>query len=213
MTSLRLAIASSILLIQAAASTINGNECPNGWSFTQMGGSDKVYCCYGSSTINNNDGYCCVHGSTFVSGADSGGGGGGGNDYPLGGDVTDSCFPFCSATTTSPGNGKRAFPSQQCIDKVPFTASDYSERVSAASKSAAASQTSGSQPSSNSAAATTTKSDANGGAGSSTAAAGSGSNGSSSGSAQPTHNAAAPAITQGVMQVGGLVAAAAMLVV
>ncbi|KAJ3488047.1 hypothetical protein NLG97_g6275 [Lecanicillium saksenae] len=206
MAAIRLAAASSMLLLKAAALTINGNECPQGWSMTQLGSSDKVYCCYGSSTIHNEDGYCCVHSSSIiVSGAGSGG-------DPVD-DITKSCFPFCTATTTgsSSGSGKRAaFPSPQCVDKVPFTASDYSERVSAASKSAEASQTGSAQPSSNSAEATATSGSSKSGA-DSTAAASKGSSASSSGSAGSTNNAA-PAVTQGVMQLGGLVAAAAMLV-
>ncbi|XWX00555.1 hypothetical protein V2A60_008575 [Cordyceps javanica] len=212
MTRITFAIASSMLLAQAAHAatlSLSGNECPQGWSFNQLGGEDKSYCCYGSSTIINKDGYCCVHSNVnIVSGAGSGGSGGGGNI--VGGDLTDSCFPFCS--TTKSHEAKRAIPTQQCIDKVPFSASDYSERVSAASKSAAASQTGGSQPSSNSASATKTDSGA-----SSTAAAGSGSgsgggsSSSSSGSAAtPTKNAA-PAITHGA--VGGIVAAAVLLAV
>ncbi|KAM0664432.1 hypothetical protein ACQRIU_007014 [Beauveria bassiana] len=120
-------IASSILLVQAVlgkAINIDGSECPKDWAFTQF--NDKIRCCYGSITINNNDGYCCVQGN------------GGDNASVL--EITD--------------NDGKVFPSQQCVDEVPFSASDYSQRVSAASKSAAVTQTSDSQPSSNSASAT-----------------------------------------------------------
>ncbi|OAA66402.1 hypothetical protein LEL_10501 [Akanthomyces lecanii RCEF 1005] len=199
MTRLGFTIASSVLLAQAVRGltvSFGGDECPSGWSITTLNNDDKVYCCYGSSTVTNNDGYCCVHDNIISTGGDS-------SSNSLTGDITKSCFPFCS--TTASQNDKRAFPSQQCLEKIPFTASDYSERVSAASRSAVASQTSGSQPSSNSASAT------NSDGASATDASSSGSGGSSSGSASsPTKNSA-PAITHGA--VGGFVAAAVMLAV
>jgi hypothetical protein len=163
-----------------------------------LNNQDKVYCCYGSITVNNNDGYCCVHDSVMPFDAGNGG------DI-IGGDVMDSCFPFCS--TMASHIQKRVSLSQQCIDKVPVTASDYSERVSAASKSAAVSQTASSQPSSNSASATELV------GASATAASSSGSGGSSSGpTTSPTKNAA-PVTTRGAVYVGGIMAAVVMLIV
>lgn len=165
------------------------NECPSGWSTAQMqlNNQNKVYCCYGSITLNNQDGYCCVH--------DLGSG-----SPVIGGDVTDSCFPFCSATSSH--TQKRASVSEQCIDKVPVTATDYSERVSAASKSAAASQTTGSQPSRNSASAT--QGDA------ATSSLGSGA--SSSGPSATSTKSNAAVATRGGGYAGLIVAAGVMLI-
>ncbi|TQV95350.1 hypothetical protein IF1G_06337 [Cordyceps javanica] len=196
MARLTFTLTSSILLIQAvcgATLSHSKDECPKGWSLarTQFNSQDQVYCCYGSITVENNDGYCCVHSPVLPSGQGSG-------NHIAGGEMTDSCFPFCSSPASQ--NQKRAPSSQQCIDRIPVTASDYSERVSAASSSAAASPTSGFQPSSNSASATPSASSSDFTSGGSRA------------TGSPTANAA-PVATSAVAHVGGLVAAAVMLVV
>ncbi|KAM3548729.1 hypothetical protein ARSEF4850_009246 [Beauveria asiatica] len=133
MTGVTFTIASSILLAQAV---LGQNQCPNGWGSTQFN-NNEVHCCYGSMTVNNNEGFCCVHGS--------------GGSGAIAIDVGD-CFPFCSDSASR--NVQIASPSQKCIDNVPFSAADYSQRVSAASKLAVASQTGASQIVSNSASAT-----------------------------------------------------------
>ncbi|KAM0738260.1 hypothetical protein ACQRIT_007452 [Beauveria bassiana] len=186
MTCLAFIITSSILLAQAVlgkAINVDGSECPKDWTFTQF--NDKIRCCYGSITINN-DGSCCVQGS------------GGDNMSVL--DITKI------------RNDEKAFPSQQCVDEVPFSASDYSQRVSAASKSAAVTQTSGSQPSSNSASATKLEwsygTSATPTSGSGAVDSGSGGNNSSSPTTVVTNGALA--ITPGVVQVGGIVAVAVL---
>ena len=103
------------------------SKCPDGWSTNQFGNSQKTYCCWGSGHINNDDGYCCTNKIS----ADRGDG-----DVDVvsslasDSEIRSDCFPFCD------DNRKRDISDDLCGEKIPFSASDYSERVSAASKSA-----------------------------------------------------------------------------
>ncbi|KAJ5109259.1 hypothetical protein N7456_005934 [Penicillium angulare] len=130
----------TLALAMANAETItgglHGNSCPSDWQNSIV--NNDARCCYGSTTVEDNEGYCCVHEFSLDLG----------NTYRARDDSDDSdCYPFCSITT----DGFLSMTTQSCVTKVPFTASDYSSIVSAASSSLASSS-----PATNSAAQTTT---------------------------------------------------------
>ena len=110
----------------------------------------------------------------------------------------DNGFSRRGATSGNPGDDKRdvANSTSSCIVTVPLTASDYSARVSAASKSIAA----GNTPSGNAASPT----------GDSGATASPGSEGASSSALTPSKSAGAAMVT-GAVHVGGVVAAALLV--
>ncbi|KAJ5281048.1 hypothetical protein N7478_006420 [Penicillium angulare] len=113
---------------------LNGNSCPSDWQNSIV--NNDARCCYGSTTVEDHEGYCCVHDFSVHLG----------NMYQARDDSSD-CFPFCSITT----DGFLSMTTQSCVTKVPFTASDYSSVVSVVSSSLASSS-----PATNSASQTTT---------------------------------------------------------
>lgn len=96
-------------------------DCPDGWSVNTIGNSDDYYCCWGAGHINGDDGYCCTNKYS------KGSSGSGGGEIASDDEIRSDCFPFCD---------RKRQNDDLCGEKIPFSASDYSERVSAASKSA-----------------------------------------------------------------------------
>jgi hypothetical protein len=171
------------LAVTATANPFSSSSsCPKNWYTNTFGGMSR--CCYGHMLVAGAkpDALCCVH------------------------DVVDE-----STTTASSG----AAPStttddsvsspNSCFSKIPFSASDYSSRVSAASVMAWATTTG---PSSNQASSTSTSTSTRSASGS-----GSGSGSStSSGLASSTSNVALPVATAEGVVLGGAAAVIAHFV-
>ncbi|KAJ5358208.1 hypothetical protein N7541_005366 [Penicillium brevicompactum] len=185
------------LATAASASTITGgisndnSKCPNNWVDVQNDNDER--CCYGSLWTEDNDTYCCVRDVA----ADFS------NNLRVRDESTD-CYPFCLDTSdrfphVTALNLPTGLPS--CATKVPFTASDYSSLVSAASSSLAKQG-----PTTNSAGQTTTS------FATSTASSGTTSTSSETGSStESSTNAAMPAMTGGSVALGGAAVIGAML--
>lgn len=157
----------------ALAATATDVTCPTDWLANTFKGTK---CCYGNMVIINTDAFCCVYDMTPAT-------------------VTSSA-PSASTTTDIEFNSWAT--TDECVTRVPFTASNYSDLVSSASSKIAASRAT---VATNEASSTSTHSSS---ASSSSSAGTSGaSSHASSGTAAATSNAAMPIATAQDMVLGG----------
>lgn len=162
-------------IVLSLAATTTAISCPQNWLPDTFGGDSK--CCYGNMLVEDTDAYCCVYDMTPHTR----------ETLP----TSSSSVPSTTIDWSSAGS---------CFAKIPFSASDYSSQVSAASARITATTTG---PSTNKATPTSTSSGS-----SSTTSSGSSSS-ASSGSGTPTTNAAMPVATaEGMVLRGAAVAVA-----
>jgi hypothetical protein len=138
----------------ALAATASDITCPKDWLSNTF---KDTKCCYGNMLVINTDAFCCVYDMTppaVTSSASS---------------ASMTTIEFNSWATTD-----------ECVTKVPFSASNYSDLVSSASSKIAASRTT---VATNEASSTSSK--------------------ASSGTAAATSNAAMPIATAQEMVLGG----------
>ncbi|KAH8424186.1 uncharacterized protein LDX57_001941 [Aspergillus melleus] len=168
------------VLLSLATATIadNSDNCPHNWLSNRY--KDRR-CCYGNMLIEDTTAYCCVY---EVYGYE---------------ELATMSFPTETASTSTEHTWSKE---DGCFTKIPFTASDYSARVSSASDAIAASKT---KPASNEAASTS------GSTSSATGLASTSASASASGSESST-NAAMPVATAQGMVLGGAALAAALFV-
>lgn len=157
----------SALALLSLAAIGNAASCPKNW----LENSFKVTrCCYGGMIVDDTTAYCCVY------------------KWDEEQAIKDSYSASDVSTTEINISASRDDP---CFTSIPFTATDYSAQVSAASSKIMASTTA---PSTNRATATSTS--------------------TSTGSASPTStpNAGMPQATANGMMLGGAAAAVALFV-
>lgn len=155
----------------ALAATASDITCPKDWLSNTF---KDTKCCYGNMLVINTDAFCCVYDMTPPT-------------------VTSSASS--ASTTTIEFNSWAT--TDECVTKVPFSASNYSDLVSSASSKISASRTT---VAANEASSTSTHSSLASGTSAGTSGA---SSKASSGTAAATSNAAMPIATAQEMVLGG----------
>lgn len=170
MPSLKTLLLPTLLTLTTATTT---NNCPRDWLPNTWKGDAK--CCYGSMTVEIEVGaFCCIYDL----------------NPPIEPTTTSSAVSTTSLTPEEYWSG-----ADYCFSKIPFTARDYSDQVSAASAKAIATRT---EPPANDASSTSASTSTGTGSGS-----GSGTGSASSATGTSTTNAGVPVATAEGRVLGG----------